>query len=138
MLNESDYNPEGFPVNAILAGGTSERALAEVLGWYRFDLIRQDEKDYWLRPPFAASRDSEDQFEGTDTVIHEEPTDEKLVRVGSDAAGEAAVAYACGPTSIRCGPERLEEFWTWWLTEAIPKAWQMAASEVADQGELLD
>jgi hypothetical protein len=132
MLQESEYDLEGFPVNAILAGSTSASALSEVLGWYRFDLMGDYYENRWLQPPEGAEHAgyeahyAEDEDEGPIRAESDVPTDDRLVRTGGDAAAEAAVAYACGPLSTRCEPERLEEFWTWWLTEALPKAWEMA------------
>ena len=123
MLDESKYEPEILPVNAILAGWTSERAVSEVLGWYRFDWFDEDLKKRWFRPSYGVSGHGE--YEASSG----ESNDELLVQMGGDAAGVAAVGFACGLLSTECEPERLEEFWTWWLTEALPQAWALAASE---------
>ncbi len=108
-LGEAEYDPNAVPLNAILAGSSAQRALSEVVGWDYFDLMSAEDKQRWLRAPA------------------EQLTDEQLVFGDSDAAGRAAVAYACSPTSVRCEPERIEEFWTWWLTKALPKAWELAS-----------
>lgn len=55
-------------------------------------------------------------------------TDEQLARFGGwsiDTAAHAAVAYAGSLNDYKadCDPRRLEEFWTWWLTDALPAAW---------------
>ncbi len=55
-------------------------------------------------------------------------TDEQLARFGGwsiDTAAYGAMAYAGSLTdySADCDPQRLEEFWTWWLTDALPTAW---------------
>jgi hypothetical protein len=123
MLDESKYEPEILPVNAILAGWASECALSEVSGWYTFDWFSENEKKRWLRPPYGAIGHGEYELSSV------EPNDEMLVHLGGDTAGVAAVGYACGLLSTECEPERLEEFWTWWLTEALPQAWERAASE---------
>jgi hypothetical protein len=142
MLEHSKYEPENLPVNAVLAGSATERTLSEVLGWYRFDLMNEGYKKRWLRPPseeahhpaFGAgyeARNEGEELEEPPEIRAGQLNDEALVRSGGDAAGEAAVAYACGPLSTRCEPERLEEFWTWWLTEALPGAWEKASREAA-------
>jgi hypothetical protein len=45
----------------------------------------------------------------------------------SDAAASAMAAWASDDHD-RLIPEKIVEFWTWWLTEAIPQAWEKAAS----------
>ncbi len=49
-----------------------------------------------------------------------------LAGVG-DTAGCAALAYAATNENVSSyDPQKLEEFWKWWLLEAIPKAWELA------------
>jgi hypothetical protein len=63
-------------------------------------------------------------------------TDDDLVYGVTDAASSAATAYA-GRIDGGDGylidspshPEKRREFWEWWLTEAIPQAWELAAEE---------
>ncbi len=53
--------------------------------------------------------------------------DEDLCQIdNSDTAANAAVAFACDPGGPLCDPSKLHEFWTWWLTQAIPEAWETA------------
>jgi hypothetical protein len=54
-------------------------------------------------------------------------TDENLCEFPNcDTAGIAAVAFSCHPGGPICDALKLKEFWTWWLTEAIPRAWEIA------------
>lgn len=54
-------------------------------------------------------------------------TDEDLCQIeNSDTAAAAAVAFACEPGGPLCDSSKFQEFWTWWLTEAIPEAWKIA------------
>ena len=55
-------------------------------------------------------------------------TDEQLARFGGwsiDTAAYGAMVYAGSLTddNADCDPQRLEEFWEWWLTDALPTAW---------------
>ena len=60
-------------------------------------------------------------------VIREGDTNEVLDPWSTDAALCAALAYAGGPWEPRSDPARRLEFWEWWLADAIPRAWNMAA-----------
>lgn len=55
--------------------------------------------------------------------------EETLTTYGGDAACKAAMAYACSPSyswpTFNLNPNKLGEFWTWWLTQAIPTAWDL-------------
>ena len=115
MLGFARNEPETFPVNATLAALAIESAFEDVLGWYEFDMEDEDHQRRRLRPP---SKKAED---------------EELVWTGGDTAGTAGVAYSCGRLSTRCEPGRLDEFWTWWLTEALPSAWEMAVKDATAQ-----
>jgi|GEM_PF-980021 len=63
-------------------------------------------------------------------------TDNDLVYGVADTASSAAIAYA-GRIDGGDGylidspsdPEKRREFWEWWLTEAIPQAWELAAEQ---------
>ena len=48
-----------------------------------------------------------------------------------DTAGTAAIAFSCSEDATDCDPVRLQEFWTWWLTEAVALAWKQA-SDIGD------
>ncbi len=53
-------------------------------------------------------------------------TDEQLCQSDdSDTAAVAAVAFSCAAEAPRCAPEKLDIFWTWWLKDAIFRAWEM-------------
>ena len=93
-------------------------ALLEAMGWDAFEHIGRNIAIGWLSPGKA-------QF-----VPWESLTDEELaVRTTLDTASAAAVAWACTASSPTCEPERLEEFWKWWLNEVIPAAWEKSAQD---------
>jgi hypothetical protein len=58
--------------------------------------------------------------------------EETLATYGGDAASHAAMAYACSPSyswpDFKLDTNRLGEFWTWWLMQAIPTAWALTNS----------
>ncbi len=57
--------------------------------------------------------------------------DHRLTAAGSnidDAAVDAAFAFAGDNENHDYDIKKLKAFWEWWLTEAIPKAWQYANS----------
>lgn len=45
-----------------------------------------------------------------------------------DTAASAVIAYAGGGNVSPFDPEKRLDFWEWWLTEAIPQAWELANS----------
>ena len=49
-----------------------------------------------------------------------------------DAAGCAARAYAIDLVSSAIDVERMRDYWTWWLTSAVPQAAQRALPEQQD------
>ncbi|MEO8397845.1 MAG: Imm5 family immunity protein [Chloroflexota bacterium] len=58
--------------------------------------------------------------------------DLRLVRKGvyaADAAAYAAYAFAYNPEIEEYDPQKLREFWQWWLTEAIQQAWDKAGKK---------
>jgi hypothetical protein len=64
------------------------------------------------------------------TLHGEQFTDTMWVRSGqSDCAAEAAIAWSCGAESKDPEPDKLLEFWRWWLTDAIPQAWAKAEEQ---------
>jgi hypothetical protein len=122
LLNEYEYDPEGFPLNASLVGWTAGEALAETLASYRIDWLLE-QKMRWL--------ELDGKPRPSDITSIELLWDESE-RVGPllDTAGDAAMAYSCSNSSPVCDPAKLEEFWTWWLTEALPEAWARASGDV--------
>ena len=53
-------------------------------------------------------------------------TDDDLPTEMLDGAGSAMLAYAGGNILGPVDVQKRLEFWEWWLTEAIPQAWQLA------------
>jgi hypothetical protein len=57
--------------------------------------------------------------------------DDQLAGLGShagDASLHAAYAYARMVKGRKYEPDKLLEFWDWWLTETLDEAWRLAAS----------
>ncbi len=110
-------------LNVDIAAFTAYKALLEV--------------DGWLNPFQWAGdvRQGEGYFVMGGTGTHpgertaEEFTDEQWAHMAAvgDAASCAAVASACSAESITCMPERLQQFWMWWLNDAWRLAEQLAA-----------
>jgi hypothetical protein len=63
-----------------------------------------------------------DPFDGVFLSTHE--TDADLDPWCSDTAKWAATAWAGGTWEPGSDPVRRQEFWHWWLTEAVPQAWR--------------
>ena len=108
------YEEADVPWNAYFAGSSADRALVEAAGWDPFQYL-----DRFHRVDLTSGSDVQD--EQTDRW-----NDEELAQIGGDTASAAAVAYACGVGSPGCDPDKLREFWEWWLTQAIPEAWRAA------------
>jgi hypothetical protein len=53
-------------------------------------------------------------------------TDDELPTEILDGTGSAMLAYAGGNILGPVDTQKRLEFWEWWLTEAIPQAWQLA------------
>jgi hypothetical protein len=129
LLAESRRDPESFPVNAILAGRASAKALREACGLDDMSLLQGDDRWHWLSEP-EISNPAQLEGHSAQTLSHDDPIDEKFaLKASADTAACAAVAYACGIASTKCDPGKLEEFWSWWLTEALPKAWKLTRGE---------
>ncbi|MBN1312181.1 MAG: hypothetical protein JXB30_12245 [Anaerolineae bacterium] len=119
--NTWGYDEMEITWNADLAGRAAYHALKEARG--QVPLSNLDRIHTLGEVSFPSGEFSEypqpirgDQF-----------TDEDLCGIeSSDAAAAAAVAFACRPDGPLCDPSKLREFWTWWLTEAVPEAWETA------------
>lgn len=66
-------------------------------------------------------------------LVDEKLTDDKFYsQLGGDAASSAVKAFAGvlmdGYWVKKSDPQKRLEFWEWWLTEAIPQAWDLAQS----------
>lgn len=96
--------------NAYLAGTAAHRALAEAAGVDPFMEIS------WIRA-------SESPAQGGQPIPFDQLPDEKLAERLGDTASAAAVAYAYDADQLKCDPNKLLEFWSWWLEDAIPAAW---------------
>ncbi len=122
--NAWGYDEAEVPWNADLAGSAAYHALKEARG--------QPPLQY-LDKVFAvgvvgwpSGRQIEDYPTPQPAT---EFTDEDLCQLDdSDTAAVAAVAFACEAGGPFCDPDKLREFWTWWLAEALPEAWAMAHS----------
>jgi hypothetical protein len=58
------------------------------------------------------------------TQINPQLTDDHLDPYDLDVAPTAAAAYADGfRWDSESDPQKRRQFWQWWLTEAVPKAW---------------
>ncbi len=111
-----------YPVNTLFAGIAAWCALSEAIGWNTFDVLDEHQKQKWLQAPDETELALKGRYAFVPYV-----TDEELIYRKADAAGTAAVAYACSPLSVRCSSERLEEFWTWWLMKGLPESWELVA-----------
>lgn len=64
----------------------------------------------------------------TDVEVNEGTSDGDLDPGTNDAASWAVAAYAGAVWDSKCDFAKQEEFWKWWLQEAIPQAWQLAVT----------
>jgi Immunity protein Imm5 len=125
QVSEASYDAceEGYNLltdtdraDVIRAQVAAAKALLEVgqTGKHRFEGIEH----YYVTSQGVA-------FSGTpqpeDNVTGDDEAWSVLIAVG-DAAGAAAVASACGPDTSACDPDKLQTYWMWWLTDAVPLA----------------
>ncbi len=54
-------------------------------------------------------------------------TDEDIAHLAAycDTAGVAAIAFSCNREQFQIQPERLQEYWEWWVQVAIQEAWSL-------------
>ncbi len=102
------------PENALAVRMSSFKAMLEIKAW---------DSEFGWQSPFHGVQVLDKQ--GQPYAV----TDEYWAGSAGtgDAAGAAAVAWACSAESRACDPERLRQFWTWWLDEAWPQAAYYAA-----------
>jgi hypothetical protein len=120
--NAWGYDETEITWNADLGGSAAYHALKEARGQEPFDNL---EREYKLGVVSVPSREWVDKY--PQPTKGDQFTDEDLCQTeNSDTAAVAAVAFACQPDGPLCDPSKLQEFWTWWLTAAIPEAWKTA------------
>ena len=117
--NAWGYDESKISWKADLAGRSAYHALKETRGqepldrldkYFKLGLVNEPSGDYIKYPNPVSAK----QF-----------TDEDLCQIeNSDTAATAAVSFSCDPNSPLCDPAKLQEFWTWWLLNAIPEAWK--------------
>ncbi|MBI5930157.1 MAG: hypothetical protein HY862_12670 [Chloroflexi bacterium] len=112
--NWADWDDPGYSPRADIAARAVYKAAGEVRGKRQdpFEYAKNHTK-YTLDGPISG-----DTFSDSDWV--------SLAGVG-DTAGCAALAYAATDENVSSySHQKLEEFWKWWLLEAIPQAWALA------------
>jgi hypothetical protein len=125
------YDEEDMPVSIDLAGSAAYHALKEAHGTEPLTNLHK-----YLSLGTVTTLQGADSLNSEFKVaINPEPlsgdkwTDERLCHVdAADTAAVAAMAYASQEHGDKYDPQKPEEFWEWWLTEAIPAAWAMAES----------
>jgi hypothetical protein len=134
-LNESEYDPQGFPLGAVLAAIAIKGALEEATGEDPVTSYARaaGKSEDWPEPPTGTSQYSKNTGVGAASTGHttqqKDPFLELLEHAGPDAAADASAAYAWDPKATRYDPAKLHGFWTWWLTEALPAAWKLATGK---------
>ena len=120
--NAWGYDETEITWNADLAGCATYHALKEARGQEPFGNLDKLFKLGVVSWPSGESVSEYSQPIGADQF-----TDEDLCQIeNSDTAAAAAVAFACEPDGPPCDSSKFQEFWTWWLTVAIPEAWKTA------------
>jgi len=122
--NAWGYDEAEVPWNADLAGSAAYHALKEARGQPPLQYL-----DRVFKLGVVAWPSGEPVMEYPTPQPATQFTDEDLCQNdASDTAANAAVAFACEAGGPTCDPDKLREFWTWWLMEAIPEAWETAHS----------
>lgn len=130
--NAWGYDETETPWYAMLAADTAYHALKEARGCEPLKRLGSYQKFGVVRWPPEESEQNHDYSPYPEPIRGDTFTDEDVCQVDdSDAAATAAVASACEEGGPYCDPERLETFWAWWLTQAIP-----TAIEAAKRGKL--
>lgn len=119
------YDEDEMPWNVDMAGGAAYHALKEARGQ---EPLQHLDKIFNLGVVDLASGEMVAEY--PQPISGDQFADEELSQIGSsDVAAKAAVAFSCGVEGPHCDPEKLCAFWTWWLKEAIPEAWETAHRE---------
>lgn len=105
------YDEKAISLNATIAGNAAHRALAEAAGV----------------DPFESKVKEVIKWKGSrvEKMTIEDLTDEELAEKFGDTASAAVVAFAYNTEQLKCDPQKFLEFWKWWLTQAIPSAWEI-------------
>ncbi len=107
-----------MPVNVMFAGWAAHRAVQEAYGTKPLTRLGQ----FYM---FKGNAEDKQVISG------KEWTDLEAAPSGQgDAASCAAMAVSCDSAG-RCDPEKLREFWEWWLIDAVPLAWESAMKTTA-------
>ena len=116
------YNEDEIPWNVDMAANATYHALLEARG--QEPLKHLDDLSVL---GIVDLESGQMVMEYPEPISGEQLTDEQLCEsANSDTAASAAIAFSCSFENTRCDPERLNTFWTWWLKEAIPEAWELA------------
>lgn len=114
------YVKDNVPNNAVWAANAAVRALTESSGVEPLQHVslyhKRDVNGAW--------------------ISGENWDDEELANSGGDTVSAAVVAFASDldysdPAKAKCNPTKTQEFWEWWLTEAIPQAWELAEKSIS-------
>ncbi|MBA3873493.1 MAG: hypothetical protein H0X30_30550 [Anaerolineae bacterium] len=132
------YDPKDFdygwralrpvPFNVYQASWAASMALLEVSA-NDLDPFRHLANIAFYSDGFTIARGISKDIQATypDSIPGEDFTDALWAESGhSDTAAAASSAWACEGLSREPDPNKLLEFWHWWLTEAIPQAWELA------------
>lgn len=116
MIN--DY--VSLALNAVCAAQAAYLAATIAMGFKPFQYLESYSVDQRGFVSYG-SDDEPNALRGVDL------DDRRLTLIGAgDAAAAAAMAFACSRTSPHYDLSKLEQFWDWWLQQAIPSAWQQA------------
>jgi len=120
-------------VSQVMKGKMSQKAALRDIDrfWEYIDLLGSQTKNMAAAVGFAAVQALTtavvDEFFDPDEIELNLTDSEEFE--SNDASFHAAVAYANGPIwEIDASPapnsEKRQQFWEWWLTEAVPKSWK--------------
>jgi hypothetical protein len=104
---------EEVPYSADVAGSAARKAILEVLGYEPLRNL------HYLHV-----------FTGQQSLSGDDLSDLHLASDGQgDTASAAAIAYATEGNNLNAAPQRLSDFWHWWLQEAITQGWKQARNQ---------
>lgn len=117
----TDYIATALPYRVANAAKTSSRAIAEVVICIESDTTQLETDIFWSRLHRIVDSDG--------TVLR----GEKLTNLAwasfmlADTAAYALIVKAYDIDTKIIYPSAALEFWQWWLTEALPQAWELAS-----------